>query len=466
MSHLAPQIARRIDPPPVANAASLNPAATLGGSAAVAYCDRVVTRSLRSALVVILVAFGFVGGWLALARLDSAVIAQGVLENAGSTQKIQHLEGGIVSDIAVSNGQAVRAGDLLLRLDPTQSAATATLFTTQILGDRIRQERLRAEIEMADELVLSPELEAALKAAPEMAPVANNERRRFELQREELERSRDLLQTSIAQAEQEIRASEVARDIAQRQAKRVTSDLKDQKTLRERGLAAQARVSELELVSLGLEKDIAQANIDIARIRQQIAGLNLEIARLEQEYRGRAADEMEAVTREIRALERDAIIAADSLKRVEIRSPVDGIVQESILGTVGAVIHAGDTIMKIAPSHDDYVIVSRIAPNDIDALVPGSEVLVTFPAFQLMELPPAKGTLMTLSRDRIMDAQSRSDYYEARIRLDVETLPPGPRGKLVAGMFATTILPTGERSALSYLVGPLLRRMHIAMREE
>ncbi|QYZ70048.1 HlyD family type I secretion periplasmic adaptor subunit [Neotabrizicola shimadae] len=466
MSGPAQATAHRIDPPPSAIAGSMRTAANRQVSAAVASCDAMVHRSLRSALIVIFLTFGVTGTWLALARLDSAVVAQGVVENASTTRLIQHLEGGIVAEILVRNGQTVRQGDVLVRFDPTQSAATADLFSTQILGNQLRQERLQAEIDMAETLVFSPALAERLTAMPDMAKVADNERKRFELQRKELLQSRDLLQTNVAQAQKEIEASEVARDIARREAALVQSDLEDQKSLRERGLASQSRVTELEQASLGLEERIAQADISIARIQQQIIGVKLQIAQLEQEYRGRAADEMEAVTREIRSLERDSIIAKDSLKRIELRSPVDGIVQESTLGTVGAVVPGGATIMKIAPLHDEFVIVSRIAPNDIDGIAPDSEALITFPAYQLMDLPPAKGKLLTLSRDRIVDPQTRADFYEARIRLDLTSLPEGPRSKLVAGMSATTILPTGERSALSYLIGPLQRRLHSAMREE
>lgn len=433
---------------------------------ALATCDRLLHRSLRAANIVILCSFGIVGGWLAVARLDSAVVAQAVLENANATRQVQHLEGGIVREFFVRNGDKVKQGDLLLKLDPTRNAASAELFQNQLLGSRARQERLEAEASMAPELVFSQAVHDQLAANPSLARLADAEQRHFSLQRKELEQSRELLQTNISQAEAEISANEVRRGIAVREAELVRADLEDQKTLREKGLTSQSRVTELEQQSLSLEEKIAQSDIDISRIRQAIIGFKLQAAQLEQEYRRRAAEQLEQVTREIRSLERDLIIAEDTLTRVDIVAPVSGTVQESILGTVGAVVRAGETIMKIAPSDDEFILVARVSPNDIDGILPGSGAMVTFPAFQSLDLPPADGELTSLSRDRVVDPYTRVDYYEARVRLDADALPEEQRSKLVAGMSATVILPTGQRTALNYLLGPLTRRLQSAMREE
>lgn len=442
------------------------PAAEAPLSPALATCDRMLRRSLRASALTIALSFGLIGGWLAIARLDSAVVAQGVLENASSTRQIQHLEGGIVSEFFVRNGDRVKTGDLLLRLASTESSATADLFGTQLLGNRARQERLEAEIAMRESFDFSPGLASSIAANPEVQRIAEGERRHFELQLKELQQARNLLETNIAQADEEVRASEVRRGIALREAKLVQSDLEAQRSLREKGLTAQARVSELEKQSLALEEKVAQADIDIARIRQSILGFRLQIAQTEQEYRRRAADELEVLTREIRALERDLIVTRDSLNRVEIHAPVDGTVQESILGTVGAVVGSGEVIMKIAPETDDYVITARVVPDDIDGVLPGARAEISFPAFQALHLSPAKGEILSVSKDRITNAQTQETYYEARIRLDGVTLPEQQRRALVAGMTATAILPTGERTALNYLLGPLSRRLQTAMRED
>lgn len=428
--------------------------------------DLILKRSMRASALMIVVCFGFVGGWLAIARLDSAAVAPGVLENAGTTKTIQHLEGGIVREILVTNGDEVREGDLLLRLDPTQSEASAQLFETQLLTSRARRQRLEAEIVMATALAFDADLKAVADTNPAIAKILGDEARQFELRRQELAQARDILQTNIGQARAEIEAFLVSRGIAEREIALLKADLADQKSLLERGLTSQARVTELEQDSLAQEEKIAQSDIEVARIEQSILGFQLQIAQLEQEYRNTAAEQLEAINREIRSLERDSIVANDYLERVEIRAPVDGTVQESVLGTVGAVVRGGETLMKIAPLEDDYIISAKVSPNDIEGILPGSAAQITFPAFQTLELKPADGELISLSRDRVVDQRTQIDYYEARIRLDETSLPDGVRTRLVAGMSASVVLPTGQRTALNYLLGPITRRLQNAMREE
>ena len=428
--------------------------------------DLILQRSLRASALVILVCFGFVGGWLAIARLDSAAVAPGVLENAGTTKMIQHLEGGIVREILVTNGDIVREGDLLVRLDPTQSEASVQLFANQLLTSRARRQRLEAEIVNAQTLAFDADLKAAAENNPAVAKILSDETRQFDLRRQELAQARDILQTNIGQARAEIEAFVVSRSIAAREIALLKADLADQKSLLERGLTNQARVTSLEQDSLAQEEKIAQSNIEVARIEQSILGFQLQIAQIEQEYRKTAAEQLEAVNREIRSLERDAIVANDYLKRIEIRAPVDGTVQENVLGTVGAVVRGGETLMKIAPLEDDYIISAKVSPNDIEGILPGSAAQITFPAFQSLDLKPAEGQLIALSRDRVVDQRTQVDYYEARIRLDDTALPDNVRARLVAGMSVSVVLPTGQRTALNYLLGPLTRRLQNAMREE
>ena len=428
--------------------------------------DLILQRSLRASALVILVCFGFVGGWLAIARLDSAAVAPGVLENAGTTKMIQHLEGGIVREILVTNGDIVREGDLLVRLDPTQSEASVQLFANQLLTSRARRQRLEAEIVNAQTLAFDADLKAAAENNPAVAKILSDETRQFDLRRQELAQARDILQTNIGQARAEIEAFVVSRSIAEREIALLKADLADQKSLLERGLTNQARVTSLEQDSLAQEEKIAQSNIEVARIEQSILGFQLQIAQIEQEYRKSAAEQLEAVNREIRSLERDAIVANDYLERIEIRAPVDGTVQENVLGTVGAVVRGGETLMKIAPLEDDYIISAKVSPNDIEGILPGSAAQITFPAFQSLDLKPAEGQLIALSRDRVVDQRTQVDYYEARIRLDDTALPDNVRTRLVAGMSVSVVLPTGQRTALNYLLGPLTRRLQNAMREE
>jgi HlyD family type I secretion membrane fusion protein len=428
--------------------------------------DAILRQSMLASWIIILLCFGGIGTWFAMARLDSAAVAAGVLENAGSTRTIQHLEGGIVREILVRDGDVVAEGQLLVRLDPTQSQASAALFGTQLQTSEARRQRLEAEASMQPALAFSDDLLAAAAGSAEIAQALGDERRQFDLRQAEVVESRGILLTNIGQAEAQIDALLVSRDIAERDLALIAADLADQRTLMERGLTSQAQITALERQKLEQEEKIAQSQIEIARIEQSIQGFRLQITQIEQDYRREAAASLELVTGAIRELQAQTTVANDSLERIEIRSPVSGTVQESILGTVGAVIGSGEVLMKIAPNADDRVVVARVSPDDIEGVVPGSLARMTFPAFAALLLEPALGEVISISRDRVVEPMTQQSFFEARIRLDEATLPAELRDRLVAGMSVTAVIPTGERTALEYLLGPILRRMQGAMRED
>lgn len=427
--------------------------------------DRLI-RSLRASTVTIFLFFGGFCGWLFLAPLDSAAIAPGLIENAASTKTVQHLEGGIVTRIAVRNGDKVEAGDLLLRLDPTRSAASADLFTTQLWSARARKARLQAEIHLSPKVPFDDAILAAAQAYPEVLVALKDERAQFEIARGTLLQEADLLQNQIGQAKVENEGHSLRDQIAREELALVEADLGSLETLRGQGLVNQSKVTDLKRDRLSLKEKIAQSGIEIARNNQLIMGLELRIAQSRETYRQRASELMDQTSREIRSLERDATVAVDTLRRIDMRAPVSGTVQESILGTIGAVIAPGETIMKIVPGADDLVISAKVSPNDIETILPGMRAEITFPAFQSIEMRPATGRLTVISRDRVVNRATDEEYYEAEIKLDETTIPDEIRGRLVAGMAASVALPTGVRSALSYLVSPLMRRVRAAMREE
>lgn len=426
---------------------------------------RSVTRALRWSTLTIVLAFGVFGSWLNYARLDSAAIAGGTLVTKLSTRAIQHPDGGVVGDVLVSEGQLVEEGEVLLRLDPTQIEASSKLFDRQLASALARRARLEAEVGILEEIAFPDEVIAA-EGIPEIARAMSDELNQFAIARAALDKNSELLHTQIAQAEEEVRALDLQHRIAAKELELVSVDLKNLQELREKGLANQSRVTELRRDQLTLEGKIAQSEIETARIRQAITGLELEIEKARNEYRQRASEILETVNRSIRSLRRDSVVAADSLRRVEILSPVKGTVQESSGLSVGSVVRAGEVLMKIAPQSSDYVLDVKIGPNDIESLQVGSAAQIRFSAFKTIELPPFPGELTSLSRDKVVDERQGAEYFEGRVRLFEESIPEDIRSRLVAGMSAIVYLPVDERTALEYLLGPILRRVEGAMREE
>lgn len=422
-------------------------------------------RAMRKNTIAILITFGLFGGWLNFARLDGAVLAPGVLTTQLSTRSIQHAEGGIIGEIFVEEGELVEEGQLLLRLDPTQRQASSRLFTADLNSALVRRARLEAEVSNGENVVLPPEV-VGTSVEAEVARTIEDELEQFAIAREALNKRTELLQTQISQAEEEIKAHQLRNDIAVKEYDLVSEDLRNLQDLRERGLANQARVTELRRDQLELEGTIAQSEISIASIRQEVTGLRLEIESAVNVYRQRASEALDIVNRDIRSLQRDAVVAADFLRRIEIYAPVTGTVQESSDIAVGSVVGSGQVLMKIAPETNDYVLDLRVAPNDIENMFIGTLAEIRFPAFQSVELPPFQGELTAVSRDRVTDPVTQIEFFEARARLYEDSIPEEIRSRLVAGMNATVVLPVAERTALDYLVSPILRGFEGAMREE
>ncbi len=423
-------------------------------------------RTSRMSSLVIFLTFGVIGGWAAFARLDSAATAPGVLANEANIQSIQHLEGGIVREILVRNGQYVEKGELLVQLDPTQSQASSKLVAGQLAGAMAKQARLEAELERRPQIKFPEEVLAEAEHNPAVRRIVADETTQFEILLRSLEQNILLLNTQIEQAEAESRGHVLRGEIAGKELVLVNADLEAFRNLREKGLANQSRLTELERSSLTLQEKIAQSEIDVARTRQSISALKLQIQQTEEAYRQRASEFLEEINRLIRGLERDKTIALDALARLDIHAPVAGTVQESSLFTLGAIVHSGDVILKIAPSSREFFIRAEIRPTDIDAIEPGAMAEITFPAFISVEHTPIKGVLRNISRDRVVDERNQRAYFEAEIALDETTVPEEISSKLVAGMEAGVIIPTGERTALEYILTPILRRFDAALTEE
>lgn len=424
-----------------------------------------LSKAIWRSSLTILVAFGVVGGWLYYARLDSAVVAPGVLTTKLSTRSIQHSEGGVISEMAVSEGELVEVGDLLLSLDSTLREASSRLFDNQLRSALTRRARLEAEIRIADVITFPPEVLEA-RSTPEVARTLSDEAAQFDISRAALAKNAMLLRTQIAQVEEEVKALDLQRRIATQEFELVTEDLKNLQDLRDKGLANQTRVTEMRRDQLSLEGEIAKTEISVAQSRQVIAGLELEIEKQRDVYRQNASELLEAENRNIRSLRRDAIVATESLSRVDIFAPVTGTIQESGEVTVGSVVGAGQVLMKVAPSSNDYLLDVKIGTNDIESLHSGAPVEIRFTAFATLEMAPFKGQLASVSRDRVVDSRTQQEYFEARVRIIEGTIPEEVRSRLVAGMSAIVYLPVNERTALEYLLSPFLRRLEGAMREE
>ncbi|MEH6717688.1 MAG: HlyD family type I secretion periplasmic adaptor subunit [Aurantimonas endophytica] len=415
-------------------------------------------------LAAIVLTFGVFGAWAAVSRLDSAAVASGIVSTAGNIKSVQHLEGGIIKEIRVQNGSRVEAGDILVRLDTTQSEASALLFRRQLAAARASVARLEAEDSLADELSF-PVNALEDRDDPFIRQALAAETARFRVGRDSLNQQIKIIKNQNDQVLAEIASNEAVHAAAEEEYAIVNQRLNDLRRLAEQSLVERSTVLEIERDALNLRTKVATAESDIIRSRQRMAENELKIVQIRQEYRQIAANNIPELRRQIRELERQVVVAEDMLRRVEVVAPVSGIVQEMSVFTVGAVIQPGENLMNISPDTDDLVIEARVAPLDADSIDMGMRAEIRFPAFAYMNLLPVYGSVVSRSGDRIIDQVTNDSYFSVQVKVDGDNIPEILRDRLGAGLPANVVIPTGERTALAYLIDPLTSRFNNAMRE-
>ena len=421
-------------------------------------------RSVVVGYAVIFGALGTFSVWAGVSRLDGAVIAAGVVTAESSRKTIQHLEGGIVREILVRDGDQVRAGQLLVRLDPTRIETQGDMIGNQLVILLAQEARLLAEFDGREQLVF-PEAVTARRDDAAVATVIADQRRTFESRRGALLRETAIAQALVEQARKE--SEQIAVDVATATAtlKQVDSELASLRPLFQRSLVPMTRMAPLERERLRLAGIIEGAGVQTAKLRERVDEMMLRKQQVAQTYRDEASQGLLDVRRQLIEVRQQGLLVADSQRRTDIRSPIDGTVQQLRVFTVGGVVRPGESILDIAPLNDALVIRAKISPADADRVSPGMGAEIKFPSFSYWGSDVIRGTIQSLSRDRIVDAPARDIYVAGEVVVDRATVPRDILTRLTAGMPADVVLPTGERTVAEYLLRPLAERWQSSMRE-
>jgi len=419
-------------------------------------------RPAAAGYAIIIFTFVILGGWSAFARLDSAVTAPGSVAVETNRKSVQHLEGGIISEILVKEGQAVSEGQVLYRLDPTQAQASFEVQQNQLDYFLAQEARLIAERDGTDTIKWPPDLSSSNRANVERAVA--DQLKQFADRRASLSGQIDLLNSKIDQYTKEIDGLTLEREGTIGQLKYIEEELRDLNVLLKDSLVQKSRVLALDREKSRLEGVIGRSTADEAKARSAISEAELQI----RQARTKFAEDVAAAILEVRQKIADAReklrVARDVFRRLDIVAPVSGSAQNLKVFTVGGVIKAGDTLLEIVPEHDSLIVQAHISPHDMDVVSPGMRAEVRFTSFQSTVVPIILGRLKSVSRDRILDDVTHQPYFLANVVAD--DIPETIRNRLVAGMPADLVFPTGERTVLTYLVRPLRDRMSMALREK
>ncbi|MGQ4275102.1 HlyD family type I secretion periplasmic adaptor subunit [Terrihabitans sp. B22-R8] len=420
--------------------------------------------TIRVGLFLVVFTFVVMGGWSALAQLHSGVVAGGALEPSGNRRTVQHLEGGIVREILVRNGMSVKEGDVLIRLDPTRNAATDQSTREQLAIALAMEARLIAQRDMLEEVTF-PEEVLALQGNPLIATSINDSRRQFEARQKSLMTGIEVMETQRQQMEKEIQQAVIARKTAENQIKSINTELPVLRDLMKRGLVPVPRVTALERQLIQTQGQLDAALVSHEEAQNKVSEVAARIDQLKQEYRQEGASAFTEVRSTLGELRQKVVISGDALKRGEIHAPVSGTIQGLKVFTVGGVVQPGEPLLDIAPQSDQLVARARIMPLDIDRVQMGADVEIRLPQFMKFQSQTIYGQVSAISRDSLTDSATGSTYYAVEASINPETVPEDIKEKLLAGMTASIIIRTGERTVLAFLVAPIANRLATAMRE-
>lgn len=413
---------------------------------------------------VVAILFVLVVLWAGLAPIESAALGPGVVQVEGKRKSIQHLEGGVVSDILVSNGDVVQPGQTLVLLDAARDRAelkilAGRLFNTQALNDRLVAERDGLSVISFDSRLVSA-AEEDIRASNAVA----NELALFDARRADWQGESAVLEQRVLQYEQQKRGFESIVAARREVAGSLAGELSDLHELLSEGYVDKQRIRELERSKAQVVGEISDTETKIAAAEVAITEAKLQILQLQKRFKTEVVAELNEAAEILYDQQQQYTAVEDRVLRAAISSPVAGTVLGLKPNTIGAVIRPGETLMEVVPQVERLMVEAKLSPMDIDRVRIGQPAEVRFSVFKDAYL--ITGQLTKLSADRLIDEGSDLPYYAAEIKLTEEDLYLLQGMELVPGMPAEVLVKTGERSMLGYLTSPMNRLFSRALIED
>jgi HlyD family secretion protein len=425
-------------------------------------------RSIRGHLlgggVIVILLAGGLGGWAATTELSGAVMASGSVVVDSNVKKVQHPGGGVVGELLVREGARVHAGDVLVRLDETLTRANLAIVVKGLDEMNARKARLESERDGADEIQFDPALLARI-GEPDVARAVESERKLFALRKNARAGQKSQLRQRIGQLEDEVRGSTALQEAKAEEIELIRRELDGVRALWEKNLVQMTRLTALEREAARLKGERAQSMSSTAQSRGKISETELQILQIDQDLSSEVARELREVDSKIGEFIERKVAAEDQLKRIDIRSPQDGIVHQLGVHTVGGVVSPGDPIMLIVPEGDLLAIEAKVSPQDIDQLHPGQPAGLRFSAFNQRTTPEITGLISRISADVSADQRSGQNFYTIRIATNPEEIARLGNVKLLPGMPVEVFIKTYNRSVISYFTKPLHDQVMRAFRE-
>ena len=415
-------------------------------------------------MAVIILGLGTFMAWAATASISSAVVATGTVKVLSSRKKVQSESGGTVQAIDVTDGQEVKVGDVLIRLDATRARATLDMQQGNNDLAAAMVARLRAEFDAKDKISFPPELQARADD-PSVAAIMRGQIQLFEARRKALSGQVEVTREQIRQLGEQTVGLAAQSAAEASQIGLIERELRDMKQLLKKKLVPKTRVLALQREAARLKGQMGDHEAQIAAAQAQIAAARLQLLQQRTTFEKEVSDEIGAMEAELYAHGQRLLDARHTLDQTVIRATENGTVVGLAVHTVGGVVQPGETLLEIVPAKDNLVIEARIRPEDVDNLAIGLDAETVFSGLSRRELTRLLGEVTYVSADALEDTRVRASYFSAHVSLSDEAMEKLGEGKLLPGMPAQVYIKTGERTPLGYLMEPLTDSFARAWRE-
>lgn len=423
----------------------------------------VLERSPKGGRVILYTIFLFIIVaivWASMAEVDEVERGQGKVIPSSQIQVIQNLEGGIVKELKVHEGQVVNPGQILLRIDDTRFGSSLRENQVKFYSLEAKAARLKAEADGVIEGFKVPE-----RVAKEIPALAKEEEKLFRERISELEANIAVLQEQAVQAEQQIREMRAKSEQLSGSLELSQRELEVTEPLIKDGAISEVEILRLKRQINDQKGELTQTRLAIPRLESKLSEVRREIDELTLRFRGESREEFNAVSAELATLKESGTALADRVKRTSVRSPVRGTIKQLLVNTVGGVVQPGMDLVEIVPLEDSLLIEARLRPQDIAFLRPGLKAIVKFTAYDFAIYGGLDAKVEHISADTIVDEQGES-FYLVKVRTNENFLgdkdDPLP---IIPGMTTDVDILTGKKTVLDYLLKPVLRARENALRE-
>ena len=422
---------------------------------------RALQLHTRWALLLLLIPVAGLLVWAATAQIAGAVVAPGRVSVESSVKKVQHREGGAISELYVAEGDHVAEGFLLARLDSTVIKANLQSVDEQQMQLTARRLRLEAERDGRTGLAAPP----STIAGPALTPMIAAEGNLLRIRHESREQKKDELRQQIGQSLREIEGLKAQADAQASQHRLIEAELVGLRKLYDQDYVPITRIDELEREAARLEGQRGELLASVAKAQARMDEIRIDILQTDSDALTQVLSDLKDTELKLTELTQQRATLEDQLRRTEVRAPRAGFVHQLTIHTIGGVVGPGETMMFIVPEHEALIIEARIDPQHVDQVHVGGAARVRFTSFSTRVTPEITGRIDRLAADATTDEKTGTSFYLAELKLNPSSLPSALRGRLLPGMPAEVHVETVRRDALSYFLKPLTDQMSRSFRE-